>query len=106
MSLHAGKADGSRKQSCIRQFEISNYIKLKLCSCLRQDFPSNEGDRGDKPFIPGLVWQWLLNGALLSVMLSDMRAAKGDGLFLSQVPEYNLGMKTREVPRSLGSHQP
>lgn len=100
MSLHAGKADGSRKQCCIRQFEISNYINLKLCSCLRQDFPSNEGDRGGEPFIPGLKWQWLLNGALLSMMLGGLRAGREVSYFLSQVLEYNLEMK--KADKSLG----
>lgn len=88
MSLHAGKADGSRKQSCTRQFEISNYISLKLCSCLRLDFLSNEGDEEvHLLFLACLTmaaeWCTAVYGA------GWPESWKGDGLLLSQVPEYD-----------------
>lgn len=106
VSLHAGKADGSRKQSCIRQFEISNYINLKLCLCLRQDFSSNEGDRGSGPFTPGLVWRWQLYGALLSMMLGGLRDGTEVDYFRPKFLSTVRGNDNQRSPGSLGSHQP
>lgn len=75
---NVGKADGSRKQSCIRQFEISNYINLKLC--LPRKLPSNEGHWKEATLIPVLIGSscWF---SAISMMLWPERW-EGDGILL------------------------